>query len=217
MLGAMQNLSLLLGTTFILSLSTLVGCGSSVETSSGAGGGSTTSSTTGSAGTGGASSTSSSTGVGGGALCGGFAGMECAANEYCDHPNNTCGAADEAGICRPRPQACDTVYSPACACDGKVYGNACEAQIAGVDVNDSGGCVAPMGKFGCGSSFCEIGVNYCRRTTSDVGGEPSSFVCVSLPPLCGNPASCACLAKESCGSMCAATNDGGFIVTCPGG
>jgi hypothetical protein len=212
----MQNLSLLLGTTFILSLSTLVGCGGSVETSGGAGGGTTTSSTTGSVGTGGGASTSS-TGVGGGSLCGGFAGATCAATEYCDYPANTCGAADEQGTCKPRPEACDKNLSPACACDGTVHGNSCDAMSAGFDVNDNGGCKAPMGTFPCGSSFCELGVNYCRRTTSDIGGEPSSYVCASLPPLCGNPASCACLAKEVCGSMCQATSEGGFVVTCPGG
>jgi hypothetical protein len=214
----MKNLSLLLGTTLVLSLSSLVGCGSSVETSGGAGGGSTssTSTSTGSVGTGGASSTSS-TSVGGGAACGGFTGTVCAASEYCDYPRNTCGAGDEQGQCKPIPQACDKIYSPACACDGKVYGNSCEASAAGFDVNDNGGCVPPMGRFACGSSFCEIGVSYCRRTTSDVGDEPNAYLCASLPPVCGNPASCACLAKEICGSMCEASSDGGLVVTCPGG
>ncbi len=213
----MRNTSLLLGVTF--ALFTLAGCGAASETTgSGGSGGSATSTSsvgtsTGSIGTGG----SSSTGVGGGSVCGGFAGTACAATEFCDYPASTCGAADEQGTCKPRPQACDKNLAPACACDGTIYGNSCEAEAAGVDVNDNGTCKAPMGKFACGSSFCEVGVTYCRRTTSDVGGEPSSFQCVSLPPLCGNPASCACLAKEVCGSMCEATSAGGFIVTCPGG
>jgi hypothetical protein len=84
-------------------------------------------------------------------------------------------------------------------------------------VNDNGGCKAPMGKFSCGSFFCEVGVSYCRRNLSDIGGEPSSYECASLPPACGNPASCACLAKVLCGSSCADSGDGGFVVTCGGG
>ena len=223
----MRNISLLFSTTILLS--TLAGCGSNVETcggascSTGTGGSSTTStsttsttSTTGSNGTGGASTTSS-TGVGGGADCGGLVGGQCAPSEYCDYPTNSCGIGDELGKCKPRPGPCPDLYAPTCGCDGMVHGNPCDTAGAGVDVNDNGGCKAPMGKFACGSTFCEVGVSYCRRSISDIGGEPSSYVCESLPPLCGNPASCGCLSKVPCGASCEASSDGGLTVTCAGG
>lgn len=143
--------------------------------------------------------------------------MECTASEYCDYATNSCGFTDEIGTCRPRITSCDLVYLPTCACDGKVYDNPCAATGAGVDVNDSGGCQAPMGKFSCGSTFCEAGVTYCRRSMSDIGGEPSSYECISLPPLCGNPPTCACLANVPCGSSCESPSAGAFIVTCLGG
>ncbi|MEO5728968.1 MAG: hypothetical protein ABI134_25390 [Byssovorax sp.] len=221
----MRNLSLLISAALVLS--TLAGCGSNVETqpcgvaecSTGTGGSATTStSSTGSNGTGGASTTSS-TGVGGGTMCGGFKGAQCAPEEYCDYATNSCGIADDLGTCRPRSGAagCPDLYSPTCACDGMVYGNPCEAGNAGFDVNENGGCKAPMGKFTCGSSFCELGTTYCRRSISDIGGEPSSYECAPLPPACGNKASCACLANVPCGSSCGDSGDGGIVVTCAGG
>ena len=221
----MRNLSLLFFSTTLI-LSSLTGCGGSVETcgdsgcSTGTGGstsGSTSStSSTSSNGTGGVSSTSS-TSVGGGTACGGFVGAQCAPSEYCDYSPNSCGGADDMGACKPRPtNFCPDLYAPTCACDGKVYNSPCEAFGAGFDENDNGNCTAPMGKFACGSFFCEVGVTYCRHSISDVGGEPSTYECVSLPPVCGNPATCACLDKEPCGSSCIAKG-GGFVVSCPGG
>jgi hypothetical protein len=149
-------------------------------------------------------------------VCGGKIGKLCLDTEYCDYTTNNCGVFDDSGLCKPRPDACPDIYSPTCACDGKVHGNPCDAAGAGFDVNDNGGCPAPPGKFSCGSTFCEVGTSYCRRTISDIGGEPSSYECAQLPPACGNPASCACLANVLCGSMCEASN-GGFVVTCAGG
>jgi hypothetical protein len=44
------------------------------------------------------------------------------------------------GECKPRPQACPEYYSPTCGCDGKTYGNECEAHAAGVSVKHKGAC-----------------------------------------------------------------------------
>lgn len=213
----MRTLVIFLGLSTALAASILGGCGS-VDVicdpgPCGTGGGSASSTGAGPT----TVSATSSTGVSGGAMCGGFGNLSCGPTEYCDFPDNICGAADGSGICKPRPMGCPDIYLPTCACDGKVHSNPCDANGAGFDVNDNGGCEAPMGKFSCGSTFCEIGVTYCRHSISDVGGEPSSHECISLPPLCGNPASCACLANEPCGSSCSGSNDGGFAVTCPGG
>lgn len=150
-------------------------------------------------------------------MCGGFTGAQCAPDEYCDYATDSCGVADEIGTCRLLPGPCPDLYSPTCACDGMVYGNPCSAAGAGFDVNSNGGCKAPMGQFSCGSSFCEVGGSYCRRNISDIGGEPSSYECVAVPPACGNKASCACLANVACGSSCSDSGDGGFVVTCSGG
>jgi len=150
-------------------------------------------------------------------VCGGKIGKPCADTEYCDYATNMCGVFDDTGVCKPRPNGCPDIYSPTCACDGKVHSSPCDAAGAGFDINDGGGCPAPTGKFACGSTFCEVGVTYCRRSISDIGGEPSSYECAQLPPACGNPATCACLANVPCGSMCEAASGGGFVVTCAGG
>lgn len=225
--------------TSALVLTAAVGCGSTVTpcgtdsaciggaagttSSSTTTAGTTTASTTG--GMGGASSatstaasSSASTGTGSGVICGGKKGATCTATEYCDFPADACSLADESGTCVARPVGCPDIYAPTCACDGKVYASPCDAQGAGVDINLNGTCPPPAGKFACGAMFCDPGVQYCERDMSDVGGVPSTYSCKALPPSCGDPSSCACLASVPCGAMCAPSVDGGgFVVTCPGG
>jgi len=75
-----------------------------------------------------------------GEICGGLAGMECAADEYCDFANNECGLADHTGTCKRRPEACPDIFSPTCACNGEVYSSECDAAANGFDVSASGGC-----------------------------------------------------------------------------
>jgi hypothetical protein len=117
----------------------------------------------------------------------------------------------------PKPDTCIDIYMPACACDGKVYANDCDAAAQGQDIS-SLGCSPPDATlFSCGPMFCVKGSDYCQRSNSDVGGEPASFTCKPLPASCMTPATCDCLANEPCGTMCEALPDGDLKVTCLGG
>jgi len=154
---------------------------------------------------------------GGGAVCGGFAGTQCAADEWCDFAANDCGGSDGTGTCKQRPFACDDRLDPVCGCDGTVHPNACEAEALGIDVSASGNCPAEAGLFACGFKQCNIDSEFCQHSVSDEGGFPDSFGCSPLPIGCGGSPSCACLADEVCGFNCSGDAIGGFTLTCPGG
>ncbi len=159
----------------------------------------------------------STDGGGTGADCGGIGGLTCADTHYCEYAENTCGSSDELGTCQPRPAGPCTATEPVCGCDGAVHDSDCDAQLAGVDVNDAGGCTAPADTFACGHGFCSLAADYCERQLSDVGGTPDSFSCQTLPGPCGATPDCACLAAEPCGASCAGDATVGLTLTCPGG
>ncbi len=187
--------------------------GSSTSTAS-AGGATSATTTTGDPSTTSATSTTGGTG-GGGTFCGGLAGIPCAADEYCSYHDLSCGGNDGGGTCLKRPMACDKNLIPTCACDGKIYGNPCEANAAGYDVSVIGNCQAPAGQFGCGPNFCTKATSYCVLQISDVATEPNTYTCSPLPGSCGASPSCACLSADPC--QCAMTSDGGLKLSCPGG
>jgi hypothetical protein len=76
----------------------------------------------------------------GGRACGSRGLPPCAADEYCDFPDDGCGAADRPGTCVRRPTACTREYMPVCGCDGRTHATACVAASAGVDVAQPGPC-----------------------------------------------------------------------------
>ena len=72
-------------------------------------------------------------------MCGGFAGLQCEDNAYCDWEEDNCGANDTLGVCRPRPESCGIAVE-VCGCDGTTYQGSCEAARAGSDVVHDGAC-----------------------------------------------------------------------------
>lgn len=79
-----------------------------------------------------------------GKSCGSRALSWCNANQFCQWAEgDICGAADAAGKCAYRPEMCIALYKPVCGCDGKTYGNSCQAAAAGASVSTAGACAAP--------------------------------------------------------------------------
>jgi hypothetical protein len=147
-------------------------------------------------------------------LCGGIAGRQCRPTEYCDFANNQCGAGDQSGICKPRPEVCTLIAGqPICACSGKTYLNECEVYAAGSDLNVRGSCDIPQGLFQCGYMQCDVKTQYCLHEHPASG--PDTYSCPLLPASCGpQPASCACLAGAPCGTACSGSATAGLTLTC---
>lgn len=152
----------------------------------------------------------------GGGPCGGASNQRCLLTEYCDYPADDCAPRGAEGTCTPKPDACPDGIEPVCACNGKVYDNACLAQLAGVDISMLGGCPPPDGTFPCGAEFCDLSTEFCQIDLPGQTGEPTVYACAPLPPNCQAPdATCACLADLPCANSCVEDTQGGFTLTCP--
>ncbi len=116
---------------------------------------------------------------------------------------------------------CPEIYSPTCACDGKVYSSPCDAHGSGVDVNKEGGCPAPAGWISCGQGFCPKEASFCTKTANDAidPNDPVKFYyqCSPLPPACQNQTSCSCFPSNTPCSAAQCSYKDGFTIMCPGG
>jgi hypothetical protein len=66
----------------------------------------------------------------------------CPGGEVCDLSQpGRCTASTVSGTCITKPMACPLDYLPVCGCDGKTYGNDCERQAAGAQLDHAGPCV----------------------------------------------------------------------------
>lgn len=115
--------------------------------------------------------------------CGGLAGLQCSAGDYCAYSlAATCGAADQMGTCEPMPQICTAQFDPVCGCNDQTYSNACEAAAAGIAVSAPGACVVACGARAgdtCGADqFCQF------TRTAICGQADAEGVCASRPAAC---------------------------------
>ncbi len=100
---------------------------------------------------------------------------DCSKGEYCAKEEGDC---DGMGTCEDLPVVCPDVWDPVCGCDGRTYGNACEAAAVGVNLLYRGPCTLTSR---CSENErCPTGL-YCARVQGDCDGEG---VCQEIPEAC---------------------------------
>lgn len=152
-------------------------------------------------------------------LCGGLVGLTCKPGFFCDYGiGGGCGEFYEFGACMPIPEGCTEQYDPVCGCDGKTYGNACEANMAGVSVASLGECAGPQEPIcgGIAGLACEDGYFCDYDLEAMCGAGDQTGTCEPIPDLCTevHDPVCGCDGKTY-GNACKA-NMAGVSVAYPG-
>ncbi|MBM4343460.1 MAG: hypothetical protein FJ100_08795 [Deltaproteobacteria bacterium] len=109
----------------------------------------------------------------------------CPAGQFCQSPQSQCGAP---GACVAVPFACLAVYKPVCGCNGKTYGNSCEAAGGQASVQADGAC--PQGGGCVQDSDCAWGEACTNGMCASCAKPCPKILC--LPPTKMNPCTCKC-------------------------
>jgi len=117
----------------------------------------------------------------GNAICGGIGGLPCPDGFFCKLPEGAC-CCDFMGVCASIPIGCPDVRDPVCGCNGKTYGNECEADAVGITIAHRGECErlcrSWLGDTCQPGEFCKFPEGICSDAADDPG------VCTPIPNAC---------------------------------